>query len=75
VGVDVLTEITIARPRDEVAAFSAEPDNAPKWYANIYSVKWISAPPLRLGSKVAFVAKFLGRRLAYTYELMELAGC
>jgi uncharacterized membrane protein len=69
--VDVVTEIVIARPRDQVAAFSADPDNAPKWYANIKSVEWISQPPLRLGSRVAFVAKFLGRRLAYTYEMVE----
>ena len=71
-GVNVVTEISIARSRDEVAAFSADPDNAPKWYANIKSVEWVSSPPLRLGSKVAFVATFLGRRLAYTYEFVEL---
>ena len=70
-GVDIVTEIVIDRPRDQVAAFSADPDNAPKWYANIKSVEWILPPPLRLGSKVAFVAEFLGRRLAYTYEFVE----
>jgi hypothetical protein len=71
-AVDIVSEIVIARRRDQVAAFSADPGNAPKWYANIKSVEWISPPPLRLGSRVAFVAKFLGRRLAYTYEMVEL---
>ena len=67
---DVATRVVIERPRDDVAAFSANPDNAPAWYANIKSVDWESAPPLRVGSRVRFVAHFLGRRLAYTYEVI-----
>ena len=69
--VDVLSEVLIARPRAFVADFSANPDNAPKWYVNIESVEWKTEPPLRLGSRIAFVAQFLGRRLAYTYEIVE----
>lgn len=70
-AVDVVTEINIGRPQPEVAAFASNPDNAPKWYVNIKSVEWRSSPPLRVGAKVAFVAHFLGRSMAYTYETVE----
>lgn len=70
--VDVLTETLISRPRAEVAAFAGDPSRAPDWYVNIKSVEWETQPPLAVGSRIAFVAQFLGRRLAYTYEIREL---
>ena len=71
-AVDVVTEIEIARPREEVAAFAADPSNATAWYKNIKAVAWETPPPVAVGSKLRFRAQFLGRRLEYTYEVREL---
>jgi uncharacterized membrane protein len=71
-AVDVETNVVIARPRSEVAAYAADPTNAPAWYVNIKAVEWKTPPPARVGSRIAFVAQFLGRRMTYTYEIAEL---
>src|ERR1700716_2029861 len=69
---DVRTEALINCPCDEVAAYAADPTNVPRWYVNIKSVEWKTPPPVSLGSRMAFVAQFLGRRLEYTYEVVDL---
>jgi hypothetical protein len=69
--VDVSSEIVIAAPREKVAEFSADPDNATKWYKKIHTAIWKTEKPLRVGSKIAFSAKFLGKNLEYTYEITE----
>ena len=71
-GVDVLTEVVIDRPVLVVAEYVSDPSHAPEWYANIESVRWQTELPVAVGSRMDFVAHFLGRRLAYTYEITEL---
>jgi len=69
--VDVRTEIVIHCPRGKAAAYTADPDHAPEWYANIRSAEWRTLKPLQVGSRIAFKARFLGRDLAYVYEVID----
>jgi uncharacterized protein YndB with AHSA1/START domain len=72
VAVDVVCELEIPAPREAVAAYAADPDHTTSWYANIKAVEWQTPRPLAVGTRLAFVASFLGRRLSYTYEIREL---
>ena len=56
-----------------MAAYAGDPSNAPQWYVNIVSVMWRTPQPVAVGSRMDFVARFPGRRLAYTYEVVDLA--
>jgi uncharacterized membrane protein len=70
-ALDVETTVEIERAREEVAAYAADPDHAMTWYENIKSVEWKTPKPMEVGSRFGFMARFLGRRLEYTYEVKE----
>jgi len=70
-NVDVVSTTVIARPREEVASYAADPDTATSWYENIVSSRREESGPLAVGSRVAFEARFLGKTLKYTYEVAE----
>jgi uncharacterized protein YndB with AHSA1/START domain len=70
--VDVVTEIEISCPVERVAAYASDPSNAPEWYENIRSVEWETPAKVEVGARMAFVARFMGRTLRYTYEVVDL---
>ncbi|PMC39059.1 ATPase [Bacillus sp. UMB0899] len=69
--VDVRTDIEINQPISIVSDYATNPDHAPEWYVNIHSAEWKTPKPLTIGSQIAFKANFLGRYLAYVYEIEE----
>lgn len=69
--VDVLNTVVINRRVEDVSRYAADPDKAPLWYQNIKSVEWKTPRPAQVGSRIDFVAHFLGRRLAYNHEIIE----
>jgi uncharacterized membrane protein len=70
--VDVVSAIEIRRPRDEVAAFVCDQDNAPAWNDSVESVEWETAGALGEGSRFTHVSEVLGRRVDYRYDVLEL---
>lgn len=71
--VDVITHTTIKVPLKRVADYACNPDNAPEWYVNIKTSEWRTVKPLSRGSKFAFTAHFMGKKLSYTYEVIEFS--
>lgn len=69
---DVEVQAVLPFPHEVVCAYTGDPGHAPEWYVNIGSVRWQTAPPVAVGSRMDFEARFLGRRLSYTYEVGEL---
>ncbi len=69
--IDVRVTEIIQRPIEVVADYASDPTHAPEWYANISKVMWHTPRPLQVGTEAAFVARFLGRELRYTYTIVE----
>ena len=70
-AIDITAEVTIDRKREDVAWFAMDPENDPVWIGGVIEAKMVTKPPFGKGTKVARVAKFLGRRMEYTPEVIR----
>ena len=75
---DVVTWPWTSRPRSSSPVPATRwrrsrsiPSGRPCGMSNLRSIEWKTEPPLAVGSRIAFVAEFLRRRLAYVYEVVE----
>jgi uncharacterized membrane protein len=71
-SIDVLGEVHVRRPREQVAAYMSDPANDPEWIGGLREAGLLGDGPLRQGSQVARVASFLGRRVEYVNEITTL---
>jgi len=69
--IDVVSEIEIALPREQVAEFAADPVNAMRWRQIFEEVEPEHAGPPAVGWRIVFVSKVLASKLTYTYEVVE----
>jgi uncharacterized membrane protein len=71
-GIDVVAEVQVRRPREQVAAYMSDPVNDPEWIGRLREAHLLGEGPLGEGSRVARVASFLGRRVEYVNEIVTL---
>jgi uncharacterized membrane protein len=72
VSIDVVAEVHVRRPREQVAAYMSAPANDPEWIGGLRQARLLGDGPLREGSRVARVASFMGRRVEYVNEITKL---
>ena len=69
--INIEVRISVSRPPDEVFAFISNFENNPKWQSGMQEAQFTSKGPLGVGSTYVQVAKFLGRRIESTFEVVE----
>jgi hypothetical protein len=72
VSIDVPVTALIDRPAAEVGAYATDPANDTSWIGGIREVRWVTEPPLRVGSRVRRLAAFMGRPVDYVLEVTDL---
>lgn len=70
-SIDITVETKIARPRAAVANYVIDPTNEPKWIRGIVDSDPVTPGPIGKGTRVRRVAKFMGRVIDYTPEVIE----
>jgi uncharacterized membrane protein len=70
VSTDVTVEQQIDRPRPEVASYASDWRNDPAWIGALSDVRLVTDGPFGVGSQVARVASFLGKKIEYVNEVV-----
>lgn len=67
----ITASVEIERPASEVFGYLADMENNPRWQKGQEHCQWTSEPPLRLGSTYDQEAKFLGKTITSSFEVVE----
>lgn len=69
--IEVTVDIDVDRPPDEVFAYWSDWTNNPRWQDGMERCTWTSEPPLQMGSTYDQEARFLGRPIVSSFEVVE----
>jgi hypothetical protein len=69
---DVQVETVIGRPRAEVAEYATDWRNDTSWIGALSEVRQVTDEPFGVGTRIERVASFLGKRIEYVNEIVEL---
>lgn len=69
---DITIEIIINLPKERVAEYASDPENAPYWCKNIKSVQWDSEAPVRAGTRLLVQEQIMRRNMQNVYEVVEI---
>jgi uncharacterized membrane protein len=64
------SSLEIGKPANEVFDVVADFARNPEWQGGMRSATWTSEPPVRIGSTYEQVARFLGRDVETTFEVV-----
>lgn len=70
--VDTTATVRIACPPERVAEFLRDPANDPRWIGGIRTAQLVTPAPVGVGTRVARVASFLGKKIEYVNEITAL---
>ncbi len=69
--IEAETSVVINRPVEKVFAFVNDSENAPQWRSSVLESRQTSEGPIGVGTTLAEVIRFLGRRIESTFEVTE----
>lgn len=68
--IEVTSRVDIDRPADEVFAYVADASNNPQWQDGMVDCRWVTEPPIGVGSVYEQEARMLGRPITSTFEVV-----
>lgn len=71
--IEVTAAAEVPRPAEELFAYVSDMSNNPRWQQGQVRCEWTTPPPIGVGSHYEQHARFLGRDLVSTFEVVEFA--
>lgn len=71
--IEITATAEAPRPADELFAYVSDMSNNPRWQKGQVRCEWSTPPPIGVGSRYEQHARFLGRDIVSTFEVVEFA--